>query len=135
MDKNDRPMAAIVVRPFLAMKKEVQCLTVTAERHDFADITDDVAEAVSSSGVVDGHITLGVSSSDCALIVNERESGLIEDLKRTLDRLGPDTQIGSSSIVLPAVGGELRLGTWQRILLIERGSGGDRTVSIHIEGE
>ena len=113
----------------------------TTERRGFLDITDDVKDAVSGSGVQHGRVTVFSPSEDCPLIANERESGLLEDIKRAVERLenagddGIAESIGASSIVFPIVDGVLRLGTWQRLLLFEMGEPRERRVSMQIEGE
>ena len=113
----------------------------TTERRGFVDITDDVKNAVSGSGVQQGRVTVFSPAEDCPLIANERESGLLGDIKRAVERLekaGDETTpktIGAQSIVFPIVEGVLRLGTWQRLLLFEMGEPGDRKVLMQIEGE
>ena len=113
----------------------------TSERRGFVDITDDVKNAVSGSGVRHGRVTVFSPAEDCPLIANERESGLLEDIKRAVERLenaGDDVApktIGSASIVFPIVDGVLRLGTWQRLLLFEMGEPSEREVLMQIEGE
>lgn len=97
--------------------------------------------AVSGSGVRHGRVTVFSPAEECPLIANERESGLLEDIKRAVARLEgagdgatPKT-IGSQSIVFPIVDGVLRLGTWQRLLLFEMGEPSEREVLMQIEGE
>ena len=113
----------------------------TTEPRGFLDITDDVKDAVSGSGVQRGRVTVFSPAADCPLIANERESGLLEDIKRAVQRLeeaggeGIPASIGAASIVFPIVDGVLRLGTWQRLLLFEMGEPRERQVSMQIEGE
>ena len=108
-------------------------------RHDFLDITDDVKEAVSASGVSQGRITVFSPAENCPLIANERESGLLGDIRRAVDRMAGDgdepPNIGAKSIVFPIVKGVLRLGTWQRLLIFEMGEPSERKVLMQIEGE
>jgi secondary thiamine-phosphate synthase enzyme len=113
----------------------------TMNHHDFVDITDDVKDAVSGSGITHGRVTVFSPNDECPLIANERESGLLGDIRRAVKRLEATqelerpTTIGASSIVFPIVDGVLRLGTWQRLLLFEMGEPGERTVVMQIEGE
>lgn len=113
----------------------------TIERHGFLDITDAVRDAVSASGVRSGRVTVFSPDESCPLIANERESGLLSDIRRAVERLSGTedlerpTTIGSRSIVFPIVEGVLRLGTWQRLLLFEMGEPGERRVVMQIEGE
>lgn len=115
--------------------------TGTKDTLDFVDVTGHVDAAVSASGILDGQVSVLVGDSESALIVNENESGLLEDLKRMLERLDVGdsrdrrTVIGSTSVVLPAMDGALLLGTWQRVLLVELGAGGDRAIVVQIVGD
>lgn len=113
----------------------------TASTLDFVDITDEVDDALRESGIRNGHVTVFAGDPDCALIVNERESGLWHDLRKVLDRMEKERPydrravIGSASVVVPAVDGRLHLGTWQRLLLVELGRPCDRALSVQIVGE
>ena len=111
----------------------------TGSPRDIVDITDDISNALAASGIADGHVVVSVAGSTCALVVNERESGLLSDIQRTMERVetasDPSLTIGAPSIVLPAADGQLRLGTWQRVLLVELAAGGERSVTVRVEGE
>jgi secondary thiamine-phosphate synthase enzyme len=122
--------------------------TFTAERTirttgnpEFVDVTDEIVEELSSSGIQNGMVTVFSLQEACSLIVNERESGLLSDIKSTMERLGiaqakaRKTMLGSSSVVLPAVDGKLRLGTWQRVLLVELDEPAERTFLVQVVGE
>jgi len=110
-----------------------EIIITTKRRIEVLDITDDVKRIVSGSGLVliySPHTTTSV-------IINEAESGLIEDLINTLSRLIPEdidyehnrvdrnadshlrSMILGNSVVVPVEDGTLRLGTWQRILFVE----------------
>ena len=120
---------------------ETLCTLRTQETYGFLDITDDVKDAVAASSVVAGRITVFSPSDRCPLVANERESGLLRDIKRAVIRLkessgeGAPDSIGSSSLVLPIVDGVLRLGTWQRLLLFELDKPTERQVVMQIVGE
>jgi secondary thiamine-phosphate synthase enzyme len=120
---------------------ETLCTLRTQETYGFLDITDDVKDAVAASGVVAGRITVFSPSDRCPLVANERESGLLRDIKRAVVRLkessgeGAPDSIGSSSLVLPIVDSVLRLGTWQRLLLFELDEPTERQVVMQIVGE
>src|SRR5687767_1313379 len=89
----------------------------TKETYDFVDITDDVQDAVAEAGIRTGRATVFSPTDTCPIVVNERETGLLKDIRRAVDRVVVDgekpTTIGSKSVVLPVVEGRLRLGTWQ----------------------
>ena len=112
---------------------------VTEAVPDFVDLTDLIADAVAESRVTQGRATVFVPEKSCSLIVNERESGLTTDLRMTIERLKPHSGwhavLGSSSVVLPVEDGRLRLGRWQRIILVELTAAATRSVAIHVIGE
>lgn len=113
----------------------------TSRSLEFVDVTDEVAQALGESGILNGQVTIFAGDPDCALILNERESGLWEDIRGVLERMEKERPcdrravIGSASVVLPAVDGRLHLGTWQRVLLVELGDPSDRPLSVQIVGE
>lgn len=100
-------------------------LVSTSKSLDFVDITDDVQGTLEASAIRSGQVTLFCAEAACSIIVNEKESGLLADIARTIERLGASSgraqrsMLGSSSVVLPALDGKLRLGSWQRVLLVE----------------
>ena len=120
---------------------ETRCETRTREVPDFIDVTDEIAEAIVTSGVHHGRAIVFTADEACSIMVNERESGLLADLKKTLERLeatngnGPSKMLGSSSVVLPIEQGRLLLGKWQRVLLVELSEPAARSVNIQIVGE
>ncbi len=103
------------------------------------DLTRNVAEAVRGSGIVDGIATIFVTGSTAALTTLEFEPGLVHDLKAAFERLYPreleyrhherwgddngHSHVRASmlgpSLVVPVSGGELVLGTWQQIVLVD----------------
>jgi secondary thiamine-phosphate synthase enzyme len=113
----------------------------TSAGPSFSDITEIVEAELARSGVSSGQVTVFVPATACSIVVNERESGLVHDISRTLRRLeghsptAAQTVIGSASVVLPAVEGRLRLGTWQRVLLVDLEGELDRSVVLQIVGD
>jgi secondary thiamine-phosphate synthase enzyme len=113
----------------------------TAGSMDLVDITEEVLDALAEGPVQDGHVTVFAESPGCSLIVNERESGLLRDIRATMDRLrctGREdlrSMLGSASVVLPLCSGRLRLGTWQRLLLAELEGPAERRIVVQIVGE
>jgi thiamine phosphate synthase YjbQ (UPF0047 family) len=117
-----------------------ECVLVTTAAPDFVDITDGVEAALARSGIHQGQVTVFSPHEECSLLVQERESGLLLDIERTLARLGASgaprrSLVGSRSVVLPAVMGRLRLGMWQRVLLVELMRPSARSVVVHVVGE
>jgi thiamine phosphate synthase YjbQ (UPF0047 family) len=106
---------------------------------DIVDITEEVLDAARASGVKDGHVTVFATEGGCSLVINERESGLLQDMKAAIDRVtngtGDISVIGHRSTVFPLVNGELKLGSWQRIMLLELEEPAARTVVVQVVGE
>jgi secondary thiamine-phosphate synthase enzyme len=115
--------------------------TATLGALDFVDVTDEVESRLRASGIREGMVTVFAPEQACVLVVNERESGLIADIRETLTRLESSevadqrAMLGSSSVVLPATDGRLRLGVWQRVLLIELEAPQERKIVVQIVGE
>ncbi len=136
----------------------------TIEGLQFIDLTEEIVALVACSGVQHGWVNVQTRHTTTAVIVNEHEPLLLEDLKRTLARLVPqdddyqhnDFEIRthnmtpdespnghshcqslllSSSATLNILNGELQLGRWQRIFFIELDRARDRTVSVMVMGQ
>ena len=113
---------------------------VTTVAPDFVDVTDEVADAVSRSGIHDGQVTVFCGDLECSLLLQERESGLLIDIEQALHRLGYNgggrrSFVGTPSVVVPVRDGRMQLGVWQRVLLVELGWPRPRSVAIQIVGE
>lgn len=111
----------------------------TPAPHEFVDITSEVVHALAESGLSSGHVTVSAPPG-CSIVVNEFESGLLADLKRTFLDLearanGSAGPVGCASVVLPAAGGRLQLGRWQRLLLVELERACERPVGVQVVGE
>ena len=107
--------------------------------NDVIDMTSKVSEVVRNSKVKEGICLISCSGSTCGITTIEYESGLIEDLKRALERVAPMSDdyehckkwgdcngyahIRSALIkpflAVPIENGKLVLGTWQQIVLID----------------
>lgn len=117
---------------------QAACTAKTLDAPDFVDITSSVQSALESSGIRDGQVTLFCPDESCTILVNELETGLLTDLRRAMERvrsLWPRAVIGARSVVVPAHEGRLRLGTWQRLLLLELDHPGTRRVVVQILGD
>ncbi|WP_456327233.1 secondary thiamine-phosphate synthase enzyme YjbQ [Archaeoglobus sp.] len=109
----------------------------TSKRIEVVDITDKVREIVEKHDVKDGIAVVFTKHTTTAIIINENESGLKEDVINVLERLIPtnagymhdridnnaDSHLRAillgNSVVVPITDGKLDLGTWQRIMFIE----------------
>ena len=137
----------------------------TKEELEFIDITDEVHEFVKKSGVKNGLVNIQTQHTTTAVIVNENEPLLIEDMKnnfrelakkdvyyghndfaiRTVNMCGLDEcKNGHShclaaylptSVTLNIVDGKISFGAWQRIFFIELDHSRDRKVQIQVLGE
>ena len=107
--------------------------------NDIINLTSQVAKVVKNSGVKEGICLLFVPHSTCALTTIEYEEGLLEDLKRILEKIAPMNEdyehckrwqdcngyahiraaLLKPSLTLPIEEGKLVLGTWQQIILID----------------
>ncbi|ADC65866.1 protein of unknown function UPF0047 [Ferroglobus placidus DSM 10642] len=108
----------------------------TKRRSEVVDITDEVRRKVRESGVKSGIALVYTPHTTSGIIINEAESGLVEDIVEALDEIVPkisyrhnridnnaDAHIKASivgnSVIVPVENSELVLGTWQRILFVE----------------
>ena len=121
------------------------------------EITDDVARIVRSSGVATGTATIFVRHTSASLVIYENaDPSARHDLHAWMEKFVPEgdpdyvhTLEGSddttshlrmaitrTSEVVPVVGGELTLGTWQGIFLFEhRRAPHTRTVDVVVMGD
>ena len=129
----------------------------------FIDITDEVRAVVERAGIFFGQVTVFSAHTTAAIIVNEHEPLLLNDLARTLSRLAPagdyyehndfsirkvnmnedecanghahcqHVLLGASETI-PVHEGELRLGRWQRAFLVELDHARRRSVFVQAMG-
>jgi len=72
-------------------------MRIRFENHDletegcgqFIDLTDDVVKVVERSQVRDGMAVVYSPHTTCAVVINERESGFIEDFQQMLENIAP----------------------------------------------
>ena len=106
---------------------------------DIHDITNQIASAVSKSGLTAGTATIFCPSSTSALTTIEYESGALSDLRRLFDEIIPaDREYAHNarwhdgnghshvraaligpSITIPFVESQLTLGTWQQVIYVD----------------
>jgi secondary thiamine-phosphate synthase enzyme len=109
----------------------------TTKRRELIDLTDEVNRAVSESGVENGICLVYSMHSTSAIIINEGESGLMEDILHKVDEDFPrgrawlhnriddnaDAHLAGAfigpSVVIPVKGGSPCLGTWQSVFFVE----------------
>lgn len=106
---------------------------------EIVDITDRVSCAVKGSGLRAGTVTIFIAGSTAGVTTVEYEPGLIADLQTAFERLAPQgldyqhnnrwgdgnghshvrASLLGSSMVLPFADGNLMLGTWQQVVVID----------------
>jgi len=110
----------------------------TSERRAWVRITDDVADAVTESGIREGMVLVSAMHITAGVFVNDNESGFLKDLDDFLERLAPEDgyyrhhQTGESNgdahlknilvhhqVILPITNGVLDLGPWQQVFYAE----------------
>lgn len=117
----------------------------TRQRVEVVDITQEVQRVVSGDGLA----LVYTPHTTTAIVINEAEEGLLEDIIETLSKLVPfnagykhdridnnaDAHIKATllgnAVVIPVENGRLALGTWQRILFIELD--GPRRRSVYVK--
>ncbi len=125
------------------------------------DITPQLRGLVARSGIANGTLIVTSRHTTTALTINENETRLLEDVRDFFSRLVPaDAKylhndihlrdcppdepenahahivamlLGSSEVV-PVVDGELDLGTWQSVMLVELDGPRTRTVNVQLMG-
>jgi len=131
---------------------------------DFIDLTDRVQAFVSGSGLQSGLVNLQSLHTTVAIAVNENEPLLLTDFATCLERMSPaqadyrhddlsvrtvnltaDERINGHAhcralMLAPAaclnvIDGKLKLGTWQRVFLVELDGPRDRELSVLMLGE
>jgi len=136
----------------------------TKGEFDFQDITDGVEKFIKESQIKNGLVNIQTLHTTAALILQEQEPLLIEDIKknlentapknlsykhddfsqRTVNMCGDECANGHShckamhlqpNITLNLIDGKLQLGRWQRVLFIELDRSRDRKIQIQIIGE
>lgn len=138
------------------MTHQQQILITTRGHGDMHDLTEQVAEIVSSSAIQRGTVNVFNVGSTAALGTIEFEPGLQHDLPAILDKLIPPSRnygheqawhdgnghshlqatLLGPSFTAPIAGGKLMLGTWQQIFHLECDvRGRQRTVVVTVVGD
>ena len=120
----------------------------TRKRIDILDVTEFIRELLREIAASDGIVNLFVPHTTAAITLNEAEPGLLDDIEDLLERLAPELSdynhnridnnahahlrnvVVGSSVTIPVSGGNLLLGTWQRILFLEGDGPRTRTIVV-----
>ena len=121
----------------------------TRKRAEVVDVTGLVERAVRSSGVREGLAVVQTPHTTTAVVVNEREGRLVQDLLEWSARMAPEGAgyrhdgtdgnahahlrgvLMGTSVSVPVTEGRLALGTWQSILFVELD--GPRSRRLHVQ--
>jgi secondary thiamine-phosphate synthase enzyme len=134
----------------------------TGARVEFVDVTAAAVSLVRRAGIQEGLLCVQTLHTTTAIVVNENEPGLLEDMVEILERLVPagmgyrhddlarrvgvppdepanghahgKAMLLSASQTLTVQAGALQLGRWQRIFLLELDGGRTRTVALTVFG-
>ncbi len=126
------------------------------------NITPQIVKILEATAFKTGQVLVFSRHTTTALAINENEQRLLEDIKRHLGKLAPESEkylhndlhlrdvppdepmnahshlmamMLSTSEVIPVVDGQLALGTWQSVLFFDLDGPRKRTVSVQITGE
>jgi secondary thiamine-phosphate synthase enzyme len=123
---------------------------------DIIDITDQASRKIEESRIRNGIATIFIAGSTAAITTIEYEPGLKHDFPEMLSKVAPKeieyehdnswhdgnghshvrASLIGPSLTVPIVEGELTLGTWQQIVLLEMDTRPrDRNVILQLIGE
>jgi secondary thiamine-phosphate synthase enzyme len=146
-----RAKAAVVAATSIA----TTLLTVQTRGKGFVDLTREVENFVHEERAREGAVTLFVRHTSASLTIQENaDPSVLADLQTALSRLAPEnagwthdaegpddmpghvkTMLTATSLQIPVVSGEMALGTWQAIYLIDvRALGHRREVVLQFAG-
>jgi secondary thiamine-phosphate synthase enzyme len=114
-------------------------VTIETSGTGFVDLSAEVAKFVKDLGAREGAVTLFIRHTSASLTIQENaDPSVLDDLMTALGRLAPEdagwthdtegpddmpahvkTMLTASSLHVPVLQGDLALGTWQAIYLIE----------------
>ena len=140
------------------MKSLTRHLTFTVPaRMDFLNITDDVQQAVTESGVADGLVLVNAMHITASVFINDDEPGLHADYKKWLEELAPfdasperyqhnrtgednadahhKRQIMGREVVVAITKGRLDFGPWEQIFYGEFDGRRPKRVMVKVIGE
>lgn len=106
---------------------------------DIIDITDKISNILEKSKIKDGICLISSPGSTCGITTIEYESGLIEDLRRVLEKIAPMNKdyehckkwgdcngyahirsaLLKPFLAVPIENGNLDLGTWQQVVFVD----------------
>lgn len=127
----------------------------TRGNSEVSDITEQVVDVLGRHTLKNGIVTVFVTGSTASVTTTEFEPGLRKDIPESLERIAPQGQryhhddtwhdgngfshvraaIMGPSLTIPFSGGELLLGTWQQIVLVDHDNRPrERTIIVQLIG-
>jgi len=128
----------------------------TDQRIELVDLTQRIMEFARQFNIKEGLVSLWSMHTTCALFINEFQTALLTDIKRFLeqmvardaewmhnnpdhsdcDRFNADSHLRAMllghNLTLQISGGEVVLGQWQRILMVELDEPRTRTLRLQV---
>ena len=115
---------------------------------ELIDFTETARQLVTESEVSNGQITIFSTHTTFSVIINENEPLLLKDIEHFLERCAPKDApnecpnghahcqhiILGTSEILPIIAGNLTLGEFQRIFLVELDEPKPRQVAVQVMG-
>ena len=146
------------VKLYRAAMVKTEKINVQAQGNcDVIDISGQVGEAVGRAGIDDGTVTVFCVGSTAAITTTEYEPGLVNyDLAAAFEKIAPkdgcyehektwhddnghshvQASLLGPSLSVPVIDGQMTLGTWQQIILVDFDTRPrQRTVICQIIGE
>ncbi len=123
---------------------------------DIKDITSAVAKIIAKHKFQEGQALVFVSGSTAGITTVEFEPGLLQDLPIAFEKIAPEKEhyfhedtwhdgnghshvrasLLGCSLPIPFANGELTLGTWQQVVLIDFDNRPrDRSITVQLTGE
>ena len=128
----------------------------THERREFINITPQVAQCLTESGVAEGLVLVNAMHITASVFINDDESGLHQDYERWLEELAPHEpishyrhnltgedngdahlkrQVMGREVVVAITKGQMDFGPWEQIFYGEFDGGRKKRVLVKIIGE
>ena len=123
---------------------------------DILDITQDIQKKIDSSGFTEGNVLVFVNGSTAGITTIEFESGLRKDYPAFFEKIIPSNityqhdktwhdgnghshvraALQGASLTIPFTNGNLLLGTWQQIILVDFDNRSrKRNITVQITGK
>ena len=126
----------------------------TEKQRDYINITDEVQDIVTQSGIKEGMVLISAMHITAGVYVNDAESGLIKDIDTWLEKIAPfdinynhhrtgeingDSHLKSlvigHEIIVPVTDYRLDFGPWQQIYYAEFDGQRKKRVIVKVMGE